>query len=215
MSSLLPILYSFRRCPYAMRARLAVAASGVACHLREVKLSAKPAQMLAVSPKGTVPVLVLPDGKVVDQSLDIMQWALGQGDPEGWLTRNDPALIARNDGPFKQDLDRYKYPERHESDPLAHRKLGLAFLRDLDEQVAKQGQLCGAMRGLTDMAIMPFVRQFSAVDAEWFEAQSLPHLKRWLAGHLASPLFETIMMRFAPWQEGDAPILFPSENPPA
>ena len=212
---MLPILYSFRRCPYAMRARLAVAVSGVACHLREVKLSAKPAQMLAVSPKGTVPVLVLRDGKVVDQSLDIMQWALGQGDPEAWLTRNDPALIARNDGPFKQDLDRYKYPERHESDPLAHRKLGLAFLRDLDAQVAKQGQLCGATRGLADMAIMPFVRQFSAVDAGWFEAQSLPHLKRWLAGHLASPLFETIMMRFAPWQEGDAPILFPSENSPA
>ena len=198
-----------------MRARLAVAVSGVVCHLREVKLSAKPAQMLAASPKGTVPVLVLRDGKVVDQSLDIMQWALGQGDPEAWLTRNDPALIARNDGPFKQDLDRYKYPERHESDPLAHRELGLAFLRDLDAQVAKQGQLCGAMRGLTDMAIMPFVRQFSAVDAGWFEAQSLPHLKRWLAGHLASPLFETIMMRFAPWQEGDAPILFPSENSPA
>ena len=215
MSSLLPILYSFRRCPYAMRARLAVVVSGVACHLREVKLSAKPAQMLAASPKGTVPVLVLRDGKVVDQSLDIMQWALGQGDPEGWLTRNDPALIARNDGPFKQDLDRYKYPERHESDPLAHRKLGLAFLRDLDGQVAKQGQLCGAVRGLADMPIMPFVRQFSAVDAGWIEAQSLPHLKRWLAGHLASPLFETIMMRFAPWQEGDAPILFPSENPPA
>ena len=198
-----------------MRARLAVAASGVVCHLREVKLSAKPAQMLAASPKGTVPVLVLRDGKVVDQSLDIMRWALGQGDPEGWLTPDGPALIARNDGPFKQDLDRYKYPERHESDPLAHRELGLAFLRDLDARVAKQGQLCGAARGLADMAIMPFVRQFSAVDAAWFQAQSLPHLKAWLAGHLVSPLFETSMMRFAPWQEGDLPVLFPPESLPA
>lgn len=210
-----PILYSFRRCPYAMRARLAVAASGIACHLREVKLSAKPKQMLAASPKGTVPVLVLPDGKVVDQSLDIMHWALGQGDPEAWLARDDSSLIARNDGPFKQDLDRYKYPERHESDPLAHRELGLAFLRDLDARVAKQGQLCGAARGLADMAIMPFVRQFSAVDAVWFQAQSLPHLKVWLTGHLTSPLFETSMMRFAPWQEGDAPVLFPPESSPA
>ena len=210
-----PILYSFRRCPYAMRARLAVAVSGIACHLREVKLSAKPEAMLAASPKGTVPVLVMPDGKIVDQSLNIMHWALGQGDPETWLRRDDPALIARNDGPFKQDLDRYKYPERHESDPLAHRALGLAFLRDLDARVAKQGQLCGAARGLADMAIMPFVRQFSAVDAVWFQAQSLPHLKVWLTGHLTSPLFETSMMRFAPWQEGDAPVLFPPESSPA
>ncbi len=210
-----PILYSFRRCPYAMRARLAVAVSGIACHLREVKLSAKPEAMLAASPKGTVPVLVMPDGKIVDQSLNIMHWALGQGDPETWLRRDDPALIARNDGPFKQDLDRYKYPERHESDPLAHRALGLAFLRDLDARVAKQGQLCGAARGLADMAIMPFVRQFSAVDAVWFQAQSLPHLKVWLTGHLTSPLFETSMMRFAPWQEGDVPVLFPPESTPA
>ena len=210
-----PILYSFRRCPYAMRARLAVAVSGIACHLREVKLSAKPEAMLAASPKGTVPVLVMPDGKIVDQSLNIMHWALGQGDPETWLRRDDPALIARNDGPFKQDLDRYKYPERHESDPLAHRALGLAFLRDLDARVAKQGQLCGAARGLADMAIMPFVRQFSAVDAVWFQAQSLPHLKVWLTGHLTSPLFETSMMRFAPWQEGDIPVLFPLESSPA
>ena len=195
-----------------MRARLAVAVSGTTCNLREVKLSAKPEAMLIASPKGTVPVLALPDGKVVDQSLDIMRWALGQGDPEGWLARDDAALIARNDGPFKQDLDRYKYPERHQSDPLEHRERGLAFLRDLDARLAAHGQLCGAARGLADMAIMPFVRQFSAVDAGWFEAQSLQHLKRWLAGHLASGLFQVVMTRITPWHEGDAPILFP---PPA
>ena len=204
-----PILYSFRRCPFAIRARLAVAASGIVCHLREVKLSAKPQAMLAASPKGTVPVLVLPDGKVVDQSLDIMHWALGQGDPELWLMRDDPELIARNDGPFRQDLDRYKYPERHKGDPLEHRALGLAFLRDLDARLAAHGQLCGPTRGLADMAIMPFVRQFSAVDAAWFEAQSLPHLKRWLAGHLGSALFEQVMVRFTPWKDGDEPVLFP------
>ena len=192
-----------------MRARLAVAASGVVCHLREVKLSAKPEAMLIASPKGTVPVLVLPDGKVVDQSLDIMRWALGQGDPEGWLARDDPGLVARNDGVFKQDLDRYKYPERHESDPLEHREGGLVFLRDLDDRLAAHGQLCGPARGLADAAIMPFVRQFSAVDVAWFEAQSLPHLTRWLAGHLGSDLFQVVMTRFAPWHEGDAAVLFP------
>lgn len=193
-----------------MRARLALAASGVTCVLREVKLSAKPEAMLIASPKGTVPVLMLPDGTVVDQSLDIMRWALEQGDPEGWLERDDPPLIERNDGPFKQDLDRYKYPQRHQSDSLEHRERGLAFLRDLDVRLAAHGQLCGAVRGLADMAIMPFVRQFSAVDAAWFEAQPLPHLKLWLAGNLDSELFQAVMTRFAPWQEGDTPIFFPS-----
>lgn len=124
--------------------------------------------------------------------------------------RGDPELIMRNDGPFKQDLDRYKYPERHESDPLEHRERGLAFLRELDERLAEQCQLGGAVRGLADAAIMPFVRQFSAVDAAWFEDQSLPYLRRWLVRHLGSDLFETVMTRFSSWHEGDAPIFFPS-----
>ena len=111
-----PILYSFRRCPYAMRARLALAVSGTRYALREVKLSNKPAALLAASPKGTVPVFRLPDGRVIEQSLDIMHWALAIRDPEGWRDREDAALIAANDGAFKHDLDRYKYPERHGSD---------------------------------------------------------------------------------------------------
>ncbi len=205
----LPILYSFRRCPYAMRARLALAVSGTVCALREVKLSAKPPEMLAVSPKGTVPVLVLPDGTVIDQSLDVMRWALAQSDPEGWLTRDDPALIERNDGAFKHDLDRYKYPERHGSDALAHRESGLAFLRDLDARLVAHGQLCGAERGLADMAVMPFVRQFASVDAAWFESAELPHVKRWLAGHVESALFGAVMEKFTPWREGDAGVVFP------
>jgi glutathione S-transferase len=206
----LPILYSFRRCPYAMRARLAVAVSGVVCELREVKLSAKPSAMLVASPKGTVPVLVLPDGTVIDQSLDVMRWALARHDPEGWLERDEPVLIERNDGAFKHDLDRYKYPDRHGSDAMAHRDSGLGFLRELDERLAAQGQLCGNRRGLADMAIMPFVRQFAAVDAAWFDGVALPHLKPWLAGHLESDLFNAVMIRFAPWQDGQAPIRFPS-----
>lgn len=201
-----PILYSFRRCPYAMRARLALAVSGTRCELREVKLSAKPQALLAASPKGTVPVLVLPDGKVIDESLDIIRWALSNRDPEGWLGRNDAALIAANDGPFKHDLDRYKYPGRHSADPLAHRARGLAFLHELDTRLVGAGQLCGPARGMTDAAIMPFVRQFAAVEREWFDTQPLPHLKIWLAGHLASNLFTAIMVRMPPWSPGDHPI---------
>jgi len=204
-----PLLYSFRRCPYAMRARLALAISGTLCELREVKLSAKPEALLAASPKGTVPVLVLPEGGVIAESLDIMRWALAGRDPEGWLARDDTTLVARNDGAFKHDLDRYKYPERHGSDAVAHRELGMAFLRELEGRLAHAGQLCGATRGLTDAAIMPFVRQFAAVDPAWFAAQRLPQVQRWLAEHLASVLYEKIMLRLVPWAPGDAPIMFP------
>jgi len=202
-----PILYSFRRCPYAMRARAALAISGMAYALREVRLSAKPQTMLMASPKGTVPVLILSDGTVIDESLDIMRWALANQDPEGWLARDDPELIAINDGPFKHDLDRYKYPEQHGSDRLAHRKSGLDFLRKLDGRLAGATQLCGPARGLADAAILPFVRQFAGVEPAWFAAQPLPHLKAWLAGHLGSRLFQIIMRRNPTWSPGDPPII--------
>jgi len=206
------LLYSFRRCPYAMRARMALMISGTACLLREVKLSAKPAEMLLASAKGTVPVLVLPDGLVIDESLDIMRWALAKQDPEGWLERDDPQLIARGDGPFKHDLDRYKYPERYGVDALIHRGRGLDFLRAIDGRLAGAGQLCGPGRGLADAAIQPFVRQFAAVDRDWLAAQPLPHLKVWLAGHLASRLFQMVMLRRAPWTPGDPPVALQDEN---
>ena len=194
-----PVLYSFRRCPYAMRARSALAVSRTHYELREVRLSDKPAAMLLASPKGTVPVLQLATGEVIDESLDIMRRVLEIRDPEAWLARDDRALIAINDGAFKHDLDRYKYPERYDCDPFAHRERGLAFLRELDLRLAVAGQLCGSTRGFADAAIMPFVRQFAATDREWFEAQRLPRLKTWLAGHMASDLFRTIMVRAAPW----------------
>ena len=205
-----PILYSFRRCPYAMRARLALAISGAALELREVKLSARPAAMLEASPKGTVPVLVLADGAVIDESIDIMHWALAQADPEGWQERTDPELIAQCDGQFKHTLDRTKYPDRHGADPLEHREQGLMFLRQLDGRLSDKGQLCGPTRGLADAAIMPFVRQFAAIDPDWFAVQSLPQLKTWLEGHLASPLFAVVMQRCVPWSPGDAPVTFAS-----
>ena len=204
----LPVLYSFRRCPYAMRARLAIVASGTACELREVKLSAKPPGLIAASPKATVPVLVLPDGVVIEESLAIMHFSLGRNDPHGWLSCDHGDLIAMNDGPFKHDLDRYKYPHRHDSDPAAHRDRGADFLRRLDQMLADGGQLCGREPGLADMAIMPFVRQFAATDAAWFAAQPLPRLQRWLEDHLASDLFASVMTRYAAWQAGDAPTVF-------
>lgn len=205
-----PILYSFRRCPYAIRSRLALVISETPCALREVHLARKPSEMLAVSPKGTVPVLAFADGTVIDESLLIMRWALGRNDPEGWLERDDAELIRRNDGLFKHDVDRYKYPDRHRSDAFAHRQSGLQFLRSLNLRLSHATQLCGAVRGIADAAIMPFVRQFAAVDQNWFAAQPIPYLQAWLANHLASPLFSIAMESHAPWSHGDRTWLLPS-----
>ncbi|KQX17675.1 MULTISPECIES: glutathione S-transferase [unclassified Sphingomonas] len=205
-----PILYSFRRCPYAMRARLALLVGDTGCEIREVKLSAKPAELVAASPKATVPVLQLPDGTVIDQSLAIMRWALGRSDPEGWLDRADEALVAANDGPFKHHLDRYKYPERYRSDREEHRAAGLAMLAVLEERLAAAPYLGGEARGLTDAAVFPFVRQFAGTDPGWFDAAPLPHLRDWLSRQAGSALFQGAMVRLAPWKAGDPPISFPA-----
>lgn len=204
-----PVLYSFRRCPYAMRARMALWVAGVTVELREVKLAAKPPELLAASPKGTVPVLVLGDGTVIDQSLDIMRRALSQHDPEGWLAGDDPALIATNDGPFKHHLDRAKYPGRYAEDGVTdHRAAALALLAPLEARLADAPFLTGKTRALADIALMPFIRQFAAIEPEWFAAQPLPRLQGWLEGLCASELFASVMGKHAPWQAGDAPVLF-------
>ncbi|MEG3143195.1 glutathione S-transferase [Sphingomonas sp. RT2P30] len=202
-----PILYSFRRCPYAMRARMALLAAGVTVELREIVLRSKPAAMLAASPKATVPVLVLADGSVIDESLAIMRWALARNDPEGWRAGDDAALIAGFDGAFKQHLDRYKYPERHAAEPVAHRDAGLALLETLEGRLAVHANLSRDTPALSDIAIMPFVRQFAAVDRVWFDAQPVPHVRAWLARHVASPLFDRAMLRVAAWHPGDAPVM--------
>lgn len=207
----LPVLYSFRRCPYAMRARMALWISGTHCELREVKLAAKPVELLAASAKGTVPVLVLPDGEVIDESLAIMRWGLERNDPEDWLAGDDSALIAANDGGFKDALDRYKYPSRYPGgDPYEHRERGLMFLRGLEQRLEGSAYLAGAHRTLADIALFPFARQFAHTDRAWFEAQPLPRVQDWLARHLASELFASVMPKFAPWTAGDAPIRFGS-----
>ncbi|MES2781958.1 MAG: glutathione S-transferase [Pseudomonadota bacterium] len=206
----LPILYSFRRCPFAMRARMAVAVSGVQVELREIVLRDKPSDMLEASPKGTVPVLVLPNGKVLEESIDIMRWALTQSDPEGWLGQEDQDLIAANDGPFKQALDHYKYPHRYGlPDGLSHRDQALTHLTLMNDLLADRAYFGGARPAFTDIATFPFVRQFAATDAEWFAAQPLHALQRWLSLLVDSDLFAQIMVRHPQWKAGDAPIRFP------
>lgn len=199
-----PILYSFRRCPYAMRARMALLVSETACEIREVKLSAKPAELIAASAKATVPVVVLPDGQVIDESLDIMRWALARNDPERWLDGDDAALIAANDGPFKHHLDRAKYPDRHQSEPAEHRATCVEILGTLEERLKARAYLCGERQSLTDAAMMPFVRQFAAIDRAWFDALPLPSVQRWLNALLGSTLFESAMTRFPVWRAGAA-----------
>lgn len=197
----LPLLYSFRRCPYAIRARLALRCANVPCVLREVALRDKPAEMLALSPKGTVPVLHLPDGRVLAQSLDIMRWALEQADPQGWLTRapldDMLTLIELNDQQFKPLLDRYKYPERHpEQDRLTYRQQAMdTMLADLNERLQQGAGLCAPGICLADMAIVPFVRQFAQVDREWWDACELMALRQWLNALTSSALFEAVMAK--------------------
>jgi glutathione S-transferase len=207
-----PVLYSFRRCPYAMRARLALQSSGMSVELREITLKDKPAEMLLASRKGTVPVLVLPDGTVIEQSLDIMLWALRHNDPQGWLPRDTVALhdaldcIAINDGPFKQALDRYKYPARFTlEDGLTHRKQGAVTLQKWEACLATQPYLNGAHWGLLDAAAAPFVRQFAHTDPAWFAAQKWPQLLSWLAAFEASQAFAAVMHKVPSWKAGDTP----------
>lgn len=193
-----------------MRARMAIAVSRVRVELREVVLRDKPAEMLEASPKGTVPVLVLADGRVIDESLDIMRWALGQNDPENWLAGDDPELVAVNDGPFKAALDRYKYPHRYDIvDAEPYRMEGWKILSDLDARLTDQAYLKGDRAGFADIAIFPFVRQFAATDPIWFDGQAAEPLKRWLVALTTSSLFETIMRRAPKWQAGDAETIFP------
>jgi glutathione S-transferase len=199
-----PILYSYRRCPYAMRARMALHYSGIEVDIREIALREKPAAMLAASPKGTVPVLVLPDGTVIDESLDIMRWALAQRDPHAWLKNvtDSEALIVENDGSFKQALDRYKYAERFPEYPQqTYRAQGERLLSQLETQLQQHAHLLGAEPRLADIAIFPFVRQFTAVDPMWWEASPYPALRAWLAHWVESALFDSIMQKHPVWVE--------------
>ena len=207
----IPLLYSFRRCPYAMRARMALAQAGIAVELREVLLKDKPEQMLELSPKGTVPVLLATGGEVVEESINVMHWALKQNDPEGWLdSAESDALIQENDGEFKSALDRYKYHTRHPEHPREHyRAQGEVFLQKLETRLEKNAgaALAGPTTSLADIAIFPFIRQFAGADADWFSTSPYPHLRAWLDKWVNSELFLRVMKKRQPWLESDEPVI--------
>jgi glutathione S-transferase len=213
----LPILYSFRRCPYAMRARLALYISGAKVELREIVLRDKPQTMLEISPKGTIPVLQLQDGKVIDESLDIMIWALGRQDPDEWLGADEAEtqnLITRNDNEFKYALDRYKYPNRYPDEDCSHAfESGAEILKDLNARIKENACLIEDYNTLADYAIFPFIRQFKNADKDRFASLKLDALSAWLDAHLSSNLFQYIMEKYEPWQSGDAPILLGAGDP--
>ena len=210
-----PVLYSFRRCPYAMRGRMGIYGSGIRVEYREIVLRNKPDHMVSISPKATVPVLQLADGTVIDESLDIMIWALGQKDPHGWLASDDMLLqmkaeIEEVDATFKRHLDHYKYPNKYpDEDALANREAALGRLQIWDQRLSDQAHLFADQVLLADIAIFPFVRQFANVDRDWFDAAAIPNVQRWLAYHLDSDLFNAVMPKQQPWAPADPIKLFP------
>ncbi|WP_442113265.1 glutathione S-transferase [Pseudomonas sp. NUPR-001] len=196
------ILYSFRRCPWAMRARLALRYSECPVDIREVSLKAKPPELLELSPKGTVPVLHAGD-EVLDESLDIMRWALARHDPQDWLLRADPqaaqaaeALIVRNDRDFKVQVNLYKYAERYPQQSREdYRQQAERWLAELEARLTQQRYLFAEHPSLADAALLPLMRQFAGVEPDWFANAPYPQLRAWLQGWLESALFKAIMAK--------------------
>ncbi len=208
----LPILYSFRRCPYAMRARMALAAAGTEVILREVLLKDKPAELLAASPKATVPVLVLSDGQIIEESLDVMQWALEYRDPLNWLKGEalDSDWISACDGDFKHWLDRYKYAERYpEHTAEDYRQNAEAFIQRLEDQLSSSEWVGGDAANAVDVALFPFIRQFAGVEPSWWQQAPYPKLSQWLENWLTSALFSAIMVKYPRWESGQPGERFP------
>lgn len=201
----LHILYSFRRCPYAMRARMGLKIAGIDYEHREILLRDKPAEMLTASPKATVPIMVLKDGKVVDESFDIMLWALEQNDPEQWLAPDMAHmldLIKTIEGPFAEQLTRYKYASFYDESlkrgdvNLEHRDAACIFLHGYEHILAKSAYLMGDKPSLADYAIFPFIRQFAAVEKDWWDKPQFPHLHKWLAYFMDAEIFTGVMGKF-------------------
>lgn len=212
----LPILYSFRRCPYAIRARLAIAVAGEAVELREIVLRDKAPGFLETSPSATVPCLKTGD-TVLDESLDIMIWALRKSDPDGWLQPELESpeaaldLVGECDGPFKRHLDRYKYDTRYtDADRAQERALASEFVRLLEARLQGQPWLFGARASLADFAILPFVRQFANADRSWFDQENWTATRAWLEAFEASDLFQSVMPKWPKWRSGDTPTRFPA-----
>jgi glutathione S-transferase len=207
-----PVLYSFRRCPFAIRARMTLAYSNISVEHREVLLRNKPQEMLDISAKATVPILSLASGVVLDESRDIMRWALNQYDPQCWwrdvLAEPVGQLIDESDSSFKPELDRYKYSERFpERSRSYYRTKGEAFLLQLEQLLALHPYLLSNQVTMADIALFPFIRQFAMVDLDWFDKAPYPKLKFWLQDFLASSLFLSVMTKVPAWKNGDAPFI--------
>ena len=216
----LPILYTFRRCPYAMRARMAIYYSGITVEIREILLKDKPKQMLEVSPKGTVPVLLLSNGEVIEESREVMMWALKQNDPESWyagLCQEQQSeiqfLINRNDNDFKPWLDKYKYSVGYpEHSQEYYRKNAEVYLFDLNTRLSLSKYLVADVVSIADIAIFPFIRQFAFVDKTWFEQTQYSYFRNWLNTLLNSELFYSIMNKYPCWRQGDASTIFSKDT---
>ncbi len=205
-SNKLPLLYSFRRCPYAIRARMVLLVCGQAVRIREVRLRDKPAALRALSKAATVPVLQLPNGTVLTESLDIMRWAALESGLQQTLAIDDPQvveLIRANDEDFKPWLDRYKYFDRHPSHSQSYYRDRSACLLDLlEDRLAEQQWLLISGPTLADYAILPFVRQFAAVDRVWFDQSGYRRVREWLGACLQMPAFAQVMEKYPFWQPG-------------
>ncbi len=198
-----------------MRARMAIAVSGQQVEFREVILRDKPPSMIELSPKGTVPVLFLSSGQVIDESLDVIDWALNLNDPDKWLRSNKSdkslKLIHKNDNEFKYHLDRYKYSKRYENqDPLIHREKCMIFIDELERQLNSSQFLYDNKISALDISILPFIRQFRIADMDWFDSIEKPNVQDWLMKFLESKLFKSIMVKYKKWEEGDEKIFFPN-----
>lgn len=207
-----PTLYTFRRCPYAIRARMALWYAGIGVRIREITLKQKPQAMLDASPKGTVPVLVLEDGTVIDESIDIMRWSLLHADPQNWCDSNyqiqSDRFILVNDNEFKPLLDNYKYPQSSEKqDPIYYRNQIKPYLQTLNQQLSDYQFLFGDKINIADVALFPFIRQFAMVDKTWFDQAPYPHLQQWLQAFINSDLFQSVMQKYQAWEGQEEPIL--------
>ena len=207
------ILYSFRRCPYCMRAHLALKKAGLKIELREVMLSDMPEEALNISPKATVPILILRDGTVLDESWDIVKWALQQNDPDNWLGENDSflpdaeMLIETNDFSFKNDLDHYKYADRYpEYSEQHYRQACEEFIEEIEDILTDNRYLLDNQLSLADISVFPFIRQFSLVDKSWFDQSPYPRVQTWLDSLISTPLFQQVFQKHDVWQPGETAI---------
>ena len=212
----LPILYSLRQCPYAMRARLGLLLAEQPVILRDIVMTNIPEEMIEASPKGEVPVLVLDDGTVIDESIDIMRWTLNKNDPQDLLYKNYPSLIEEieifinfNDNEFVDALKKYKASSRYHDDAeVKHRQQCEVFIKDIESRLSKHEYIFGDVPSLADYAILPFIRQFSRVDRKWYLQSPYPKLRKWLERHYNNPLFSKAMKKYPQWLDTKENVLF-------